>query len=64
MSFTEENLIFIIKNSNPNFNKTNETKGIGIENTKKRLDLIYGENYTLNVDENKEFYKINLNVPL
>lgn len=64
MSFSEENLIFIIKNSNPNFNKTNETKGIGIENTKKRLDLIYGENYTLKVDDNKEFYLINLNVPL
>ena len=64
MSFSEDELTFIVKNSNPNFNKTSTTKGIGIENTKKRLDLIYGENYTLNVDENKEFYKINLNVPL
>ena len=38
--------------------------GIGLENTRKRLDLLYGSNYTLNIDESEKVYDIFLILPL
>ncbi|WP_416866260.1 MAG: sensor histidine kinase [Imperialibacter sp.] len=38
--------------------------GIGLENVKKRLKLIYEDRYTLELDEGKEEYKVNLTIEL
>lgn len=38
--------------------------GIGLENTRKRLDLLYGGDYTLNIDESEKVYDIFLILPL
>ena len=38
--------------------------GIGLENTRKRLNLLYGSNYTLNIDESEKVYDIFLILPL
>lgn len=38
--------------------------GIGLENTRKRLDLLYGSNYTLNIDESEKVYDLFLILPL
>lgn len=35
-------------------------KGIGLDNTKKRLNLLYKNNYTLTIKNEKEFFKVNL----
>ena len=40
-----------------------EKGGIGIENTLKRLDIIYGKNYSLNITDTEEDYRVNLSVP-
>ena len=63
-SFLENNLVFEIQNSNHSKKSIEKGSGIGIENTKKRLDLIYKDNYTLNVIENDEIYSVKLNIPL
>jgi hypothetical protein len=34
--------------------------GIGLANSKKRLELLYGPNYQLNIDRNNDFYRIEL----
>ncbi|GAA3612416.1 histidine kinase [Flavivirga amylovorans] len=34
--------------------------GIGLENIQKRLDLLYKDNYTLNITKNNDFFKVNL----
>lgn len=37
----------VLETENHWFERTDESKGIGIENTKKRLDILYGDNYSL-----------------
>ena len=38
--------------------------GIGLENVKKRLELIYGENYSLNIDSSPKTYRAELIIPV
>ena len=63
-SFTEGNLIFEVRNSKPETKRDSSPVGIGIENSRKRLDLIYGDNYSLEVMDRKDEFCINLNIPL
>ncbi|MFD1293061.1 sensor histidine kinase [Lutibacter holmesii] len=63
LSFNKNNLNFIIENSN-HPKKDEAASGIGVENTKKRLDLIYKNKYTLVVDQNEKIYRVNLTVPI
>ena len=37
--------------------------GVGIENTKRRLGLIYGQNYSLNIKDEPELYTVILKIP-
>ena len=37
--------------------------GIGLENSRKRLDLIYGTDYTLTVADNEDTYEVTLIIP-
>lgn len=62
--YENESLIFEIKNSNPGNGKETEASGIGIENSKKRLDIIYGKDYSLDIEDNKEDYKLILKIPV
>lgn len=53
---------FYIENSNT---KTEASqKGIGLDNIKKRLDLLYNDNYELNVETKKEMFKVALKLNL
>jgi LytS/YehU family sensor histidine kinase len=63
MNFNEDQLQFSIENSN-HPKKDGNASGIGIENTKKRLSLLFKENFYFNISENKNTYKVNLNIPL
>ena len=63
LSFSENNLNFVIENSN-HPKKDEAASGIGVENTKKRLDLIYKNKYTLAIDQNEKIYRVNLSVPI
>ncbi len=56
-------LHFTCKNSKAE--KPNEEKGgVGLTNVKKRLNLIYGNNYTLKIHNNPDTYHVELNIPL
>lgn len=57
-------LYFETKNSNPKLTKKTKTSGIGLENSRKRLDLLFGKNYTLDIDDNKTYFRIRLKIPL
>lgn len=39
------------------------TGGIGLTNIKKRLPLLFGENYALQVEESTEIYRVTLSIP-
>jgi len=60
----DQSLEFKIKNSNFKRDTEDDSSGIGIENSRKRLELIYGQNYDLNIKENENEYFLQLNIPL
>jgi LytS/YehU family sensor histidine kinase len=61
---TPANLLLIVENpvvlSSNIQNK--EREGIGLANSKKRLQLLYGANHQLNILQNSETFKIELNI--
>lgn len=64
ISCEAENLVFDIKNSNPRLKREDESSGIGIENSRKRLDLLYGSRYSLDIKDGKDEFSVNLTIPV
>ena len=66
ISITTDNktLSCIVANSRHHTQAT-EHSGIGLNNIKKRLDLLFGDNYTLSTDDSdKSIYLVELIIPL
>lgn len=60
----EDNKV-IFRCSNTNFgNSEDQHHGIGLENIRKRLHLLFGENYTLSINETSERFDVFLSVPV
>lgn len=62
--FEEDKLHFEIRNSIHKDSSMNEASGIGVENSVKRLDLIYDNNYTLNFNDSESVFILNLTIPI
>ena len=60
----DKRLALQVKNSKGSKTETDEASGIGLENVKKRLALIYGEDYNLDIFDTTEDYSIHLSIPL
>jgi sensor histidine kinase YesM len=58
----EDVVTFICRNT-----KSDRTEhvgsGIGLENVRRRLDLLYSDNYTLNIENSDETYNVELIIP-
>ena len=52
-----------VKNSNHKKKEPDQSSGIGLENSKKRLDLLYGKDYELDIVENDEIFSVHLTIP-
>ncbi len=63
LKVTDHELNFSIENS-INFYQKDEVGGIGIPNVQKRLDLLYGKKYTLDVSKTADRFIVNLQLPL
>jgi two-component system, LytTR family, sensor kinase len=63
LKISDHHLNFLIDNYN-NYYQKDKVGGIGVPNVKKRLDLLYANKYTLDIDHTKERYILNLNLPL
>lgn len=63
-SIGENRLLLVVKNSKPGKNQLKEYSGIGIENTRKRLALLFGNNYHLDVIDGEDLFTVNLSIPL
>ena len=60
----EEQLLLVVKNSKADQNQIKEYSGIGIENTRKRLELLYGTRYHLDIIDNAGMFTVNLSIPI
>jgi hypothetical protein len=50
---------------NSKADKPNEEKGgVGLQNVKQRLNLLYDDNYTLNIQDEADVYNVELTIPL
>ena len=58
----EKNLYFSVENSKNDEHKSEG--GIGLENTRKRLDLLYTGKYEMKVEETEKSYFVHLKLPL
>jgi len=54
----EDNIIFIIRNSIPS--QITRKTGIGLENLKRRLELLYTDKHTLNITATEQYFKVEL----
>ena len=63
-SIRDQELFFICNNSKNVFMQSNENTGIGLKNSRERLDLLYGSNYTLDIKETDERYSVEIKIPL
>jgi sensor histidine kinase YesM len=61
LTYNQKEINFTIENSfNNSHNYQDQNSGLGLELTKRRLDLLYQNNYTLNIDNQNNVYKIDL----
>ncbi|WP_313239717.1 sensor histidine kinase [Sphingobacterium multivorum] len=61
-----DHINFSCKNSkDPRYRPSTNRKssGLGLENIKRRLQLMYGDNYTLNINSTDNLYSIDLAIP-
>ncbi len=65
LELTDGNLHFNIRNSRADESTSvKEAGGIGIENTRKQLDLLYGSEYNLKIFDREEDFEIDLILPI
>jgi len=65
LSLLHQNGYLLFQTSNKKVPKTQETShGFGIQNLRKRLDLLYGDTFELNVDCSGDEFTAFLKVPL
>lgn len=57
-------LTFEILNSNAPMEEAKESYGIGIENSRKRLKLLYADNFDLKIEDRKDEYLVRLSIPV
>lgn len=55
-----EELNFKIKNSVQSNPEISANEGIGLKNIKRRLDILYSDNYQLNIDNKKRYFSVSL----
>ena len=58
-----EKLLFTCRNSKAE-TPNQEKGGVGLQNVTKRLNLLYGNNYTLNIQDAADVYNVKLEIPL
>jgi two-component system, LytTR family, sensor kinase len=63
--FSDHHLYFTIKNAkHPNSGESLESSGVGLGNSRRRLDLLYKNRYELNINETEEDYQVLLTLEL
>lgn len=65
LTTTPDRLLFSCRNSKPSQPQPSEAKGgMGLQNVRQRLDLIFGNDYSLDIEDGKNEYAVRLDIPL
>lgn len=56
----QNKMLFYAKNSKSSVNHLKNKEGIGLSNVKKRLDLIYGSKYQLEIEDKQDTFTVSL----
>ena len=62
VELTQRRILFSCANSLHPARQT-EPHGLGMDNIRKRLDLLYGSDYALHIDEQPDSYRVLLDIP-
>lgn len=58
-------LLFSCRNSKPTqVQRTNEKGGMGLQNVRQRLELLYDDDYTLDINDGEKTYEVKLDIPM
>ena len=58
-------LLFGCCNSKPTqVQRTNEKGGMGLQNVRQRLELLYDDDYTLDINDGEKTYEVKLDIPM
>ena len=58
-------LLFNCCNSKPTqVQRTNEKGGMGLQNVRQRLELLYDDDYTLDISDGEKTYEVKLDIPM
>jgi LytS/YehU family sensor histidine kinase len=58
-------LLFNCRNSKPTQSqKSNEKGGMGLQNVRQRLELLYEDDYTLSINDAEKTYEVKLDIPM
>lgn len=58
-------LLFSCCNSKPTqVQRTNEKGGMGLQNVRQRLELLYYDDYTLDINDGEKTYEVKLDIPM
>lgn len=58
-------LLFCCCNSKPTqVQRTNEKGGMGLQNVRQRLELLYDDDYTLDISDGEKTYEVKLDIPM
>ena len=58
-------LLFSCCNSKPTqVQRTNEKGGMGLQNVRQRLELLYDDDYTLDISDGEKTYEVKLDIPM
>jgi len=64
VSIKNTSLHFCVDNSKPPMVSASKRKGLGLENVKRRLNLLYPKSHKLEIDDKKKVYRVNLSIDL
>jgi len=64
VSIEKSALHFCIVNSKPSMVSELKRKGFGLENVKRRLNLLYPNSHALEIDDKEKLYCVNLSIDL
>ena len=63
-SVAQERLQFTCINTKPREPSFRESGGLGLANITRRLDLLYSKDYTLDIQDQPDLYKVDLSIPI